>query len=340
MTEWCLFFHFVGRRILLKEAAKRGRQAFRPGTRANVQSHVQLYTAFAFYFGFQDFPATVEGLLAFAEFLARSFSAPGSVLNALASVRHFHLDCRMVVDAFDDREVELWKRALPLTCRAVKRQAPPVSSELLGKLCELARGLGKLGHLMAALMAVLFATMARLSSMLPPSPGGFDRTRYPTWGDARFTGDGCSILIRWAKAHQHADQGFRVPLLEQGATGTCPVRALRTLQGLLGNPQAHEPLFSFRGRRGRRGITGLVPLSMTLARQWLRLLLARLGLAKDAYTFHSFRRGACTLAFSRGVAEGDIKQLGGWRSDAVRVYDSPAQARRRAAMALTPTCAP
>ena len=52
-------------------------------------------------------------------------------------------------------------------------------------------------------------------------------------------------------------------------------------------PEGDEPLFSFQGCRRKRG---LVPLSMTLARQWLRLLLTRLGMAQDVYTFHSFRR--------------------------------------------------
>ena len=137
------FFLIAGAGELLRRAADRRREAFRPGTRANVYSHVSLYVAFAHAFGFIDFPASVRSLLAFAEFLLGSLRAPKSVLNALGSVKHFQLDLQMPVEVFDARKLVLWRRALPLTCRHVPRQAPPMSLGLVEQLCELSLRLGQ-----------------------------------------------------------------------------------------------------------------------------------------------------------------------------------------------------
>ena len=126
LTSFSLFSFLVGADTLLRRAARRGREAFRPGTQTNVRSHILLYTAFARHFNFTDFPADCEVLLAFAEFLLQAALAPKSVLNALSSMKHFHLDTELSVVAFGSRQLWLWRRALPLTCRHMPVQAPPI----------------------------------------------------------------------------------------------------------------------------------------------------------------------------------------------------------------------
>ena len=330
------FFYFTGAAHLLERAADRRRQAFRPGTRANIRSHVLLYVAFTQAFAFRDFPATARSLLAFAEFLLLTYLAPKSVLNALASIRHFHLDLELGVEAFQERAVVLWRRALPHTCRHVPAQAPPLTLELLERLCELSVKLGEAGVVMAALMALLFAAMARLSSFLTASARSFDPTRLPTFGDVSFAEGNWRLRIKWAKAHQDAASGYWVPLLPRGASAACPVRnwlALKRLRSVVG---VAEPLFWTPG--GERGGTrGRAPLSMPVARAWLGILLARLGRGSEGLTFHSFRRGASTTAFLHGATEQDIRRLGGWRSDAANAYLPENEGRRRAARALAGT---
>ena len=61
---------------------------------------------------------------------------------------------------------------------------------------------------------------------------------------------------------------------------------------------------------------GGTPLSTQVARRWLRVTLSALGLDPSAFTFHSFRRGACSAAFEKGAQLDDLKELGGWRSSA------------------------
>ena len=329
------FVFITGRTELLRRAAWRRRQAFRPGTRANIRSHVLLFTAFAREFGARDFPASTSTLLAFAEFLLVSFTAEKSVLNALASVRHFHLDCGLPTEAFDDRALLLWRRALPLTFRSQRAQAQALPLELLRQLCQLSRLLGVKGEVLATLMAVLFASMARLSSLLPHTRGAFDVSRHPTCRDVIDRGGLCLLRIKWAKAHQHTEQGFWVPLMRRQDTDVCPVVALERLRALRGSTGlAGGPLFFLPCEKGAHGGSG-APLTMPVARAWLAVLLAGMGRHPREFSFHSFRRGACTLAFANGASEGDIMQLGGWRSSAVRAYFPALDARKRAAVKLS-----
>ena len=313
-------------------ATRRRNSAFRPGTQANIRSTILLFIAFAHRFGYEDFPADAGTLMAFGEFLLQSYSATKSVLNALSSVRHFHLDCRFPVEAFADRDLVLWRRALPLTVRTVSSPAEPLTLELLERLCALAETLGRRGLVFSAFMAVLFASMARLSSLLPPSGGGFDVSRHPTLADVSERGGEWSFRVKWAKNLQDAEQGFVVPLLPRRGSVACPARALTYLTKGRGSSSTAggSPLFSLPGSSGRGG-KGETCLSMPVARAWLNMLLVALGKRAGEFSFHSFRRGACTRAFNMGADTGDIMQLGGWRSSAVRAYLPTTEARRRAA---------
>ena len=319
---------------MLRRAAERRKQAYRQGTRANIQSHLRLYVAFAFQFSFTDFPATGRVLQAFAEFLFLTYKAPKSVLNALASIGHFHLDHGLDTGAFEFRELQLWRRALPHTCRHVPKQAPPITVSLLRRLCGLALGLGEAGMVLAALMAIAFASMARLSSLLPAVAAKFDATRLPTFADMQRRDGVWHLLIKWGKAHQDAATGYWVPLLPLSGSPACPVARWLDLRRCSGSPRSTASLFwSTRSRRG--GGVDRQPLTMALARAWLRILLARLGEGDSTFSFHSFRRGACTTAFLQGADEQDLRRLGGWRSDAVSLYLPLGESRQRAARALS-----
>ena len=334
VTIRCRFLYFAGRRELLRRATWRRGNAYRPGTQANVRSNVMLYAAFALFFDLQDFPATTRTLLAFGEYLLQFFKAHKSVLNALASVKHFHLDCGLPTDVFEGRELGLWRRALPLTVRDRVRAAPPLPPGVLQQLCELCRGLGERGLLFTALITVTFASMARLSSLLPAAVASFDHTRLPVVSDFALRSDGWALQVKWAKAHQATNQGFWVPLIPRPGAITCPVAALSRLLAVGGRGRdGMAPLFALREGDGRGGHR-LTPLTMPVARAWLATLLASLGREPREFSFHSFRRGACTLAFRREATEADVMQLGGWRSNAVREYLPAFEARRRAAELL------
>ena len=289
--------------------------------------------AFAIYFSFRDVPATTLTLICFAEFLLRSFTAAKSVTNALSSVRRLHRELRADTAAFDSDLQNRWRRALPLTFRNPELRAPPLPLSLLNRLCRAAATLGRAGEVFAALLAVCFFTMARLSSLVPQVASRFDSSRLPTLGDLRAVQNGYHINLKWSKTAQSLQGHNWVPLLPWPGSHACPVAALHRLRA--GHPagDSHTPLFSFPLPSGTRGRTS-GGFTLSLARKWLRTLLCTLGESRARYSFHSLRRGACTLAFRGGCARSDIQLHGGWRSDAVNLYFSDLDARLRVAGTL------
>ena len=234
-----------GRRLEAAMLQRRGK-AFRPGTQANHRSVAQLYAAFALHFQTPDFPATVSSLLLFAEFLLRTYRAHRSVVNALSSLRTFHLVRGLPMDAFADYQLTLYKRALPLTVRHVPQGAAPLPFQLLEQLCSLAGAQGPAGVAFAALMAATFFSMARLSSLAPPTGGDhYDITRFPTWHDLTQAPNGVTLRIKWAKNRQEAGHSIAAPLLPLAASPACPVQLFSRLaaQRAAHNPAA--PLFGF-----------------------------------------------------------------------------------------------
>ena len=304
-------------------------QAFRPGTRDNQRSHALLYVAFTIYFAFRDIPAAPKTLLCYAEFLLRSYRAPKSVTNALSSVRRLHIDLCADQSAFTSPLVERWRRALPLTIRDATEAAPPMPLPLLDKLCALAHDAGEEGRVVGALLAICFFTMARLSSLVPVSSGAFDGTRLPVCSDARREREGYLINLKWSKTRQTQATPDWVPLAPRNGFSACPVAAITGLLERVPKPPACAPLFAL---RGRSNVSSFRSLTGPMARAWLKALLWSLGQA--GYTFHSLRRGACSLAFASGCELSDIKLHGGWRSEAVNLYFSHADARRRVANTL------
>ena len=316
----------------LQRAARRRRAAaFRPGTRANHDSHALLYIAFCIYFQRPDFPATVDGLLTFAEFLLRSFQAAKSVTNCLSSLKTFHLCHAFPTTAFEHPQLGLWKRALPLTLRHCPAPAPPMSFLLLDKLCARAARGGPRGRSFAALLATAFYSLARLSSLVPTTAGPVDASRVPLLGDLTWRGNGVDLLIKWGKAAQDSKDGFWVPLKAVPRSSACPVALLRDLVRLNASLSRDAPLFSF-----PQGPAGEAAGFFTegSARGFLRNLLAGEGMSPDGYTFHSLRRGGCSLAFEAGAALPDLQHLGGWRSRAIDAYYPHHLARARAARVL------
>ena len=305
----------------------------RPGTRANQDSHVLLYIAFSIYFRLRDFPTTPRVLQLFAEFLLRTFRAAKSVTNTLSSVKTFHRLLGLSVEAFGDYRMELYVRALRPTVRHVTHQAPPLSPRVLQQLCVLARSMGPNGATFAALLSVAFFSMARLSSLLPESHRDFDVSRLPTRGDVLFGNGVVSLRLKWGKNFQEASQGFWVPLCASALGAACPVRRLRELLALQPAAPVTSPLFIYRKGR-RQDAQSARSFTKRLARLWLAEFLTALRLGDKGFTFHSFRRGACSLAFEGGADLQDIKALGGWKSAAVMDYVPVFSARHRAAATL------
>ena len=305
--------------------------AFAPGTEQNHLYHLRLFLSFAVYYGLPALPATLHVLLLFIEFLTCSFVAHKAVSNALSSLRFHHERLGFSLAPFQHIQYRLALRSLPLTMRTPPVQAPPFPPSLLAPLMLQADRLGRWAQPFRALVLLAFYTFARLGSLVPPGTGVFDESRFPVVGDLRLGGDGATLRIKFSKTRQEAGAGYLVPLARASEL-PCPVRGAARLLAhadSLGLGRG-DPLFAARQASGHR----LVSLTQGGARHFLRSCLAGLGLQPDAFSFHSFRRGGCTLAFERGAAEPDLALHGDWRSSAIRSYYPAFAARVRVANTL------
>ena len=315
-------------------ARRRSTRAFRPGTVANQDSHILLFIAFSIYFGLRDFPASAAVLICFAEFLLRTYSATKSVLNAISSVRRFHLDGRYDVAAFDDVTLSRWRRALPLTVRTLPVRATAIPLGALERLCRLAETMGQEGLTMAAFLAVCFRSFARASTLLAAGPSSYDFSRLPTFADIQRRGTGVLLYIEWGKTHQAVWEAFQVPLLPRTDSLACPVRALEALLARQGKFPSMAPLLATPRVRGGQRV--LQNLTITQARQWLRLLLRLAGFAESQYSLHSLRRGGAPWPTQEARK---LRSYSLWGAGGAQLYTSITHKRMRGKGQLWP-CSP
>ena len=254
----------------------------------------------------------------FLEFLAISYSSPKAVTNVLSSVKFHHARFACDRSVFDHVCVRLAVRSLPFTMWAHVSPAPLFPLRLLRLLGLASQAFGRWALPFTALVVFAFYTFARLSSLVPPSAGAFNSSRWPTLADLTVGGEWATLQLKYSKTRQAADGGFLVPLRVSQAL-PCPVRLARRLLRRakhLGLPLS-APLFT--GGEGRGEHLGAF-LVQPQARELLKRGLVALGLAPTAFSFHSFRRGGCSLAFERGAVESDLALHGDWRSAAIRDY--------------------
>ena len=216
----------------------------------------------------------------------------------------------------------LFVRALPLTLRHTPNPAPPCTLAQLKRLVAALDTMGLGGLVLKALCLTGFYGFARLSSLVPPGLP-FDSSRYPTLTDVQQAGKGLLLRIKFAKNAQDAAQWFAVPLLPLKCSPCCPVLALRRLCQLAQPAPPSTPLFRLPVRTATGELVLGGPLTAPVARCWFSVALREAGLAGANLTFHSLRRGACTLASQRGAKFHQLQASGNWHSDAVRSYFSP-----------------
>ena len=118
-----------------------------------------------------------------------------------------------------------------------------------------------------------------------------DASRHLCGGDNIFSDAGASILIKWSKTLQNRVSTTTTVIPSSGDSAFCPIRALRSMLAAR-QVSSDQPLF-------------LIPspsqwlvLTDSRARKHLKQVSQILYLPK-AVTFHDFRHGGASWAFSR-----------------------------------------
>ncbi|KAI8484268.1 hypothetical protein Bbelb_380530 [Branchiostoma belcheri] len=112
------------------------RAAFAEGTWGNLRTHLRTYMLFCTFYNLPPFPATVDTLETYAEFLSRSFRAPASIANYISGIKTFHILFGLDTAAFSSMDLALVLRGLKKQMGHTPRQKLPFTPEVLLKIHE------------------------------------------------------------------------------------------------------------------------------------------------------------------------------------------------------------
>ena len=299
----------------------------RPSSRKNLKLQIRAFLSFCTYFSLHDDALSPELLCAYIEFLLNSYPCPGTVKNFISGLSTFQTWRGLPTAVFHSFKVKQMWRAINLTVRYVPSSIHIITARELNSLLISAAVLGSNALIFRALISLLFFSMLRISSCLPPTLTTFDSTRHLNLDDILFTEFGMLIHLKWAKNLQNADSAIKVPIVKNKNEFLCPVFNIKNYLVSLCFRQPHQPLFLVG--------SGATPLDINTANRWLRLVVCNSPLAGRRVTFYSLRKGSCSAAFKLGAPLADIKIFGAWKSESVLNYLNANPARVRVAETLS-----
>ena len=255
-------------------------------------------------------PATPHTLADYVSHLADQHLSASSIEQAIAAVRTVHREAgyRGEPDTRLARRVlTSHKRDLAQAGRR-KRQAPPVTINVLRAMVDATDADTLTGKRDRVLLVLGFAAMARRSELAS--------LRIE---DVSFTDDGLVVYIRQSKTDQEA-AGVTVKIPAGVHPSTDPVRVVRAwLDALAEHSVTSGPLLRRINRWGQLQPGGMSPAAInerirTLARN------ARLPDA-DSYTAHGLRAGGPTEAARAGFPVAHIARHGRWSLRSPQVHE-------------------
>ena len=166
----------------------------------------------------------------------------------------------------------------------------------------------KFPHTFKILYLLAFFSFLRLSNILPHTASTFDKTRHLCVADVIFLDSKAVIMLKWSKTFQDRVKTTTVNIPSLGSSALCPVKALQAMIACTPSNQ-DSPLFQVPHGHIYK------PLTDSAARKHLKSVALPRSL-----TFHDFRRGEASWAFTHGVPVQEIQSQETWSSDCVLRY--------------------
>ena len=151
----------------------------------------------------------------------------------------------------------------------------------------------------------------------------FDPSWHLTGGDITFHKAFVKIASKWSKTIQDLDKLYVLSIPKIRGSALCPYSALKTVVKVF-KPSKDYPLFQIITPHATKVLIDSRNIKV------LFRLNVKMGLAKNFYTFHIFRRSGATLAFNAHIPIHRIRQHGSWTSDCVWLYINQDQAQGEA----------
>ena len=300
-------------------------QSFRyaKNSAANVVSAIRQYLYFTNYFKLQQLPASVDTLVCFLEFMAKT-SGFGHLKHLFSSVKFLHeaLDFKFPENNFQlDTTLQGLKRRLA----GVPFQVLPLSPQVMRKMFlhinqESPEDQALWGSYLAAFYGLL-----RKSNAVPES-NKFDPRKVLVKRNIRVDLDNNMVYlyIGFGKTNQFGGRDTIIPIPGNSDPALDPVRHLHAV--LCQNKSGPDsPAFSY-------GPGKFITYSKFTLK--LKELLKKAGYNPDLFSGHSFRRGGATFLHACGGTALMVQSSGDWSSQCFTRYLYLSESERLKAQSL------
>ena len=290
---------------------------------ANVRSGIRQFLYFTLYYKLQTWPASVDTVICFLEFMARTSGYP-HLKHLLSSVKYSHeaLDLPFPSDSFMvDMTMQGLKRRLAKVPFQVLPLTPPI---LRNMFCHL--NMGSVGDLALWCSYLLsFYGLLRKSSAVPKgsnyNPGKVLVRRNIS---VDLENNMVYIYLGHGKTNNFCTRDVLIPVPGNRDPALDPVRHLQALFSKV-TAEPDSPAFTF--AKGK-----FIQYSSFTSR--LKQLLKKAGYDADLYSGHSFRRGGASFLHSCGGTALMIQASGDWSSQCFTRYLYLTEAERLQSQAL------
>ena len=289
----------------------------------NVKSAIRQYLYFTNYFRLQQLPASVDTLVCFMEFMART-SGFGHLKHLLSSVKFLHeaMDFTFQEDSFQlDTTMQGLKRRLANVPFQVLPLTPQVLRKIFQKI-DLSNAEDR--ALWASYLAAFYGLLRK--SNVVPKPGSFDPRKVLVKRNIKvdLQNNLVYLYIGFSKTNQFGARDVIIPIPGNSDPALDPVRHLHAAM-MQNDGGPDSPAFSFAPGKF---------INYTKFTLRLKELLRMSGLNPDLYSGHSFRRAGATFLHECGGTALMVQSTGGWQSQCFTRYLYLTESERLKAQSL------
>ena len=276
---------------------------------ANVLSAIRQYLYFTLHFKLSSFPTSVDTIVCFMEFMARTSGHP-HLKHLLSSVKFAHeaMDMPFPVNSF---QIDTTMQGLKRKLARVPFQVLPITPSILKKMfLHLNMNLVQDRALWCSYL-ISFYGLLRKSSAVPKTKK-FDPNKVLVRRNVMIDTQSNMVYLYlgYGKTNNFCTRDVIIPIPGNNCPALDPVRHLSALFSAV-NAGPSEPAFSY-------GKDTFISYSSFTSR--LKSLLKKAGYNPDLYSGHSFRRGGATFLHSCGGTALMIQASGDWSSQCFTRY--------------------
>ena len=284
---------------------------------ANVLSAIRQYLYFTLHFNLRPFPTTVDTLVCYMEFMARTAGHP-HLKHLLSSVKYVHqaLELQYPVNSF---QVDTTMQGLKRRLAKVPFQVLPLTPIVLKKMFSYLNMSRVQDRALWCSYLMSFYGLLRKSSAVPKS-NSYDVNKVLVKRNVHVdtVNNMVYLYLGYGKTNNFCTRDVLIPIPGNDDPALDPVRHLSALFSSV-NTAPDAPAFSF-------GSNKFITYSMFTSR--LKILLRKAGYDPSLFSGHSFRRGGATFLHQCGGTALMVQASGDWSSQCFTRYLYMSEAER------------